>query len=104
MAILRGIKDELLFDRRLRTGELRVVDAEGVMIDENEEVEDFYAGIVAQSASAVFSKRPAGRASASYPSPRNSLEPDSDMLALRFGIQNDRFVDANMGLPLDEGL
>ena len=29
---------------------------------------------------------------------------DQDSFALRFGIQNDRFVDANTGLPLDEGL
>ena len=29
MAILNGIKDQLLFDRRLRIGELSVVDAEG---------------------------------------------------------------------------
>ena len=26
------------------------------------------------------------------------------MFALRLGMQNDRFVDANTGLPLDEGL
>ena len=26
------------------------------------------------------------------------------MFALRFGLQDDRFVDANTGLPLDEGL
>ena len=38
----------MLSDRRLRTGELSVVDAEGVMTNGNEEVEDFYAGIVAQ--------------------------------------------------------
>ena len=29
---------------------------------------------------------------------------DQDSFALRFGIQNDRFIDANTGLPLDEGL
>ena len=66
MAILRGIKDQLLFHQRLRTGELSVVDAEGIMIDGNEEVEDSYAGIVAQLASVDFSKRPTGDASASH--------------------------------------
>ena len=100
MAILSGIKDQLLSDRRLGTGELSVLDAEGVMAGGNEEVEDFYAGIVAQSASAVFSKRHTGGASASHPSPTDSQELESDMFALRFGM----LVDARTGLPLDEGL
>ena len=104
MAILKSIRDQLHFDRRFRTGELSVVVAEGVMTDGNEEVEDFYAEMVAQSASAVFSKRPTGGASASHPSLKNFQEPESDTFALRLGIQNDRFVNANTGLPLDEGL
>ena len=29
---------------------------------------------------------------------------DQDSFALRFGMQSDRFIDANTGLPLDEGL
>ena len=33
-----------------------------------------------------------------------TVESDLDVFALRFGIQNDRFIDTNTGLPLDEGL
>ena len=33
MAILRGLRDQLLTDRRLRIGEASIVDAEGVMVD-----------------------------------------------------------------------
>ena len=90
MAILRGIKDQLLSDRRLRIGELSVVDIEGVMIDGSEEIEDFYAGIVAQSVSAGSSRRLARGASAPHPlNPSSSQEPESDMFASRFGIQDD---------------
>ena len=53
MAILRGLKDQLLKDRRLRCGEASIVDAEGVMVDGNEEIEDYYAGIIANSATAL---------------------------------------------------
>ena len=69
--------------------------AEGVMTDGNGEVEEIYAGIVAQSASAFPSKRLTGGVSVSHP---------QESFALRFNMQNDRFVDASTGLPLDEGL
>ena len=38
MAIIRGLKDQLLADRRLMIGETSLVDAEGVMTDGDEEV------------------------------------------------------------------
>ena len=80
MAILRGIKDQQISDRRLMVGEIGVVDAEGVMTDGSEEIEDFYAGFVAQSASADSSRSLARDASASHPmNPSNSQEPESDM-------------------------
>ena len=105
MAILRVIKDQLLSDRRQRAGELSAVDIEGVMTDGSEDIEDFYVGIVAQSVSADLYQRLARDASASHPlNLSNSQEPESDMFALRFGIQDDRFVDASTGFPRDEGL
>ena len=52
MAILRGLKDQMLTDRRLRIGMARIVDAEGVMIDGNEEIEDYYAGLIENIATA----------------------------------------------------
>ena len=52
MAILRGLKDQLLTDRRLRSGESSIVDKEGVMIDGNEEIEDYYAGLFENNATA----------------------------------------------------
>ena len=41
MASVRGLKDQLLADRRLRIGETSLVDAEGVMTDGVEDVKDF---------------------------------------------------------------
>ena len=100
MTILRGFKGQLLADRLLRIGEVSLVDAEGVMIDGSEEIHDFYAGIVAQSVSAGSPRRLARDVVASHPpNPSASQEPESDMFALRFGIQNGRFVDASTGLP-----
>ena len=90
MAILRGLKDQLLKDRHLRSGEASIVDAEGVMVDGNEEIEDYYVGLIENSAMAL---------------PRNAAtKADHDSFALKFGMQNDRFIDASTGLPLDEGL
>ena len=97
MAILRGFKDQLLHSRRMRNGELSIVGIEGIMIDGNDEMNDYYAGIVTSSASAIGSDRLARDTSVSHPS-------EQDMFALRFNAQNDRFADANTGLPLDEGL
>ena len=40
-------------------------------------------------------------------SPTGALAPrkdETDHYAMRPGIQNDKFLDANTGLPLDEGL
>ena len=53
MAILRGLKAQLLTDRRLRIAEFSIVDAEGVMVDGHEEIEDYYAGIIGNSATAL---------------------------------------------------
>ena len=87
MSILRGIKDQLISDRRLRVGEISVVDAEGVMTDGSEEIEDYYAGIVAQFTSIDRSRSVARDAPASPPAnPSNSQEPGLDMFALRFGL------------------
>ena len=73
MAILRNIKDQLISNRRLRVGEISVVDAEGVMTDWSEEIEDYYAGIVAQSTSVDRSRSVARDASASHAvNPSNS--------------------------------
>ena len=36
--------------------------------------------------------------------PSKSEELESDMFALRFNLQDDRFVDTSTGLPLDEGV
>ena len=87
MAILRGFKDQLLHDRRMRNGELSIVDIEGIMMDGDAEINDYYAGIVSSSVSAVGSDH----------HPRDiSISPSqncSDSFALRFGMQDDRFVD-----------
>ena len=57
MAILRDLKDQLLTYRRLRTGEASIVDAEGVMVDGNEEIEDYYyAGIIGNSATGTSTR------------------------------------------------
>ena len=50
MAILRGLKDQLLNDRRMRSGELSMVDADGIMRGGDDEINDYYAGIVSSSA------------------------------------------------------
>ena len=97
MATLRCIRDQLLASRRLRKGEISVVDAEGVMAGGNAEVEDFYAGLVANDVSTSSSH------SVSSPE-RPTLDRELDSFALRFGMQSDRFIDASTGLPLDEGL
>ena len=83
MAILRGIEDQLISDSRLRVGNISVVDAEGVMTDGSEEIEDYYAGIVAQSTSVDRSRSVARDAPASHPvNPSNPQELESDMCAL----------------------
>ena len=48
MAILRDLENQLLADRRLRTGEVGLVEAEGVMIDGTDEIDIFYAGLIGQ--------------------------------------------------------
>ena len=93
MGILQGLKNQSLADRRLRTGEVSLVEAERVMIDGTNEINNFYAGLIGQETPATTSLD----ASASD-------RCESDASALRFGLQNDRFIDANIGLPLDEGL
>ena len=37
----------------MRIGQASIVDAEGVMVDGNEEIEDYYAGIIGNSATAL---------------------------------------------------
>ena len=51
IAILRGFKDQLFRDRRMRNGKLSMVDIDGIMIDGDDEVNDYYAGIVSSSIS-----------------------------------------------------
>ena len=55
MAILRGLKNQLLADRRLRTGEVSLVEAEGVLIDGTDEIDNFYAGLIGQEPPATTS-------------------------------------------------
>ena len=73
MAILQGTKDQLLSNCRSRTGELSMVDAEGVMADGSEEISDFYAGVVAQSVLAGSPHRLARDVLASHP-PNSSTD------------------------------
>ena len=61
----------------MRNGELSIVDIDGIMMDGNDEMNDYHAGIVTSSASAVGSDRLARDTSVSHPS-------DQDMFALRF--------------------
>ena len=91
MAMLRGLRDQLLASRLMRKGEVSVVEADGVMPDGDEEIGDFCPNLTTQDVSTPSTIG----ASA-------SCERDVDSFALRFGIQNDRFVDANTGLPPDE--
>ena len=75
------------------------MDAEGVMVDGNEEIEDYYAGLIKNSATAL------PRENSATALPRDATtETERDSFALKFGIQNDRVIDANTGLPLDEGI
>ena len=48
MAILRGLKNQFLADRRLRTGEVSLVEAEGDMIDGTDGIDNFYACLIGQ--------------------------------------------------------
>ena len=89
MAILRSLKDQLIASCRTRIGEISVVDVEGVVADGNDDIDDFYAGLTTQENSATLSLG----ASAS-----NGCELES--FALRFGIESDRFIVANLGFPL----
>ena len=98
MAILRGLKDQLLTDRRLRIGEASMVDAEGVMVDGDEEIEVYYAVLIENSATALPREN-----NATAPTRDATTETDQDSFALKLGIQNECFVNANTGLPLDEG-
>ena len=70
----------------------------GDVMDSDDEANDYYAGIASSSVLAVGSDH----------HPRDILvsphQNSSDSFALRLGMQDDRFVDANTGLPLDEGL
>ena len=43
MAILRGFEDQLLRDRRMRNGELSMVDIDGIMMDGDDEMNNYYA-------------------------------------------------------------
>ena len=45
LAILRGIKDQLLNDRRMRNGELSMVDLDGVMMDGDDELNHYYESV-----------------------------------------------------------
>ena len=102
MAILRRFKDQLVSDRRMRNGELSIIEAEGVMMDGNDEIDSYYAGLVSMPKSQLnSSENRAGSPSTIWP---NSSETTADSFALRFGLEEDKFIDANTGLPLDEGL
>ena len=77
----------------MRKGEVGIVGcAEGVMVDGHEEVEAF---LIAQS------EPPPRYLSGSGVSKNDEL---TDPWALRFGVQDDRFVDDLTGLPLDPDL
>ena len=123
MAILRGLKGKLLADKRMRIGEGNLVDAEGVLVDGDEEIKNFYAGLIEDSATALPQNitsmispnhcETLGRVTAGfrgdarakgYDEVSSIHESEHDSFALRSGIQNDLFIDANNGLPLDEGL
>ena len=85
----------------MRIGETSLVDAEGVMTDGDEEVKDRYASPITESVTA----RPRNTA-AVVPPPNDcranfGLNPRADhgSFALRFGIQNDYFIDANTDSP-----
>ena len=82
MAILRGLRTQLTADRRMRPGEVGVIEeAEGIMLDGADEINDViragYGGVV-------------------RPSQGDEL--------LYFGSQGDRYVDDITGLPLDKEL
>ena len=51
LAILRGLRAQLAVDRIMRPGALSVVeDADGVMMDGIDEINDFYAGAIGETA------------------------------------------------------
>ena len=102
MAILRGFKDQLLNDRRMRNGELSMVDIDGIMLDGNDEMNNYYASIVSSS-TPLDASSVAARTASTSTSLHDSSETSADYFALRFGLDDDRFEDANTGLPLDEG-
>ena len=81
----------------MRIGGASMVDAEGVMVHGDEEINDFSAALVEDNATALPQIVP------TVISPPSDGA-DHDSFALGFGMQIDRFIDANTGLPLDEGL
>ena len=116
MTILRGLKRQRLADRHLMIGEASLVDAEGVMVDGEAQIKCFYAGHVEDSATALPQNitkvispnhcETLGRVTIGcagdmrangYDEVRSIHESDHDTSPYRF-------IDANIGLPLDEGL
>ena len=75
----------------MRNGELSMVDIDGIMMDGDDEMNDYYAGIVSSPVSAVGSDHHSRDISIS-PS-QNS----SDSFALLFGIQDDRLSTPTLG-------
>ena len=79
-------------DRQARRGELSVAEsAEGVMLDASDKIANFHASA---------SETPVPREGVSREGGQDRL----DLWALKFAVQNDRFIDDLNGLPLDRGL
>ena len=71
-------------------------------MDGNDEIDSYYAGLVSMPKSQLNSSENRARSPPTiWP---NSSETTADSFALRLCLEEDKFVDANTGLPLNEGL
>ena len=100
----------MLASRRMRRGETSVFELEGVMTDGEEEISDFHKNLMTQGLPTHYTaddsesrQREADCHIISYTADASeSGQSETDQHALSLGVQKERFVDAIIGLPVDE--
>ena len=94
VTILKGIRAQLIKDRRTRPGEMCIYE---MMLEGNDEIEDFENSRAEKELEAKW-------VSDVSCDQRTRMEPSNDHGLLKLGCQVDRFIDDLTGLPLPPDL